>query len=48
MERANRTGARAAIILGEAEIARGVAQLKDLETGDQAEVAIADLVSKLA
>ena len=48
MERANRTGARAAIILGEAEIARGVAQLKDLETGDQAEVAIADLVAKLA
>jgi histidyl-tRNA synthetase len=48
MERANRTGARAAVILGEAEIARGVAQLKDLETGDQAEVAIADLVAKLA
>ncbi len=48
MERANRTGARAAIILGDAEIARGVAQVKDLETGDQAEIAIADLVAQLA
>ena len=48
MERANKTGARAAILLGEAEIARGVAQLKDLETGAQAEVPIAELVAKLA
>ena len=34
MERANRIGARAAVILGEDEIARGVAQVKDLATGD--------------
>ncbi|MCW3472956.1 histidine--tRNA ligase [Limobrevibacterium gyesilva] len=47
MERANRIGARAAVILGEAELARGVAQLKDLGTGEQAEVPIAELVAKL-
>ena len=32
MERANRSGARAAVIIGEAELARGVAQVKDLAT----------------
>jgi histidyl-tRNA synthetase len=47
MERANRAGARAAIILGEDEIARGVAQLKDLATGAQAEVNLAELAAKL-
>ena len=30
MERANRIGARAAVILGEDDLARGVAQVKDL------------------
>ena len=30
MERANRTGARAAVILGDDDIANGVAQVKDL------------------
>ncbi len=34
MERANRIGARAAVILGDDDIARGVAQVKDLATGD--------------
>ena len=47
MERANRIGARAAIILGEDEAARGVAQLKDLGTGAQEEVAIDQLAAKL-
>ncbi len=47
MERANKTGARAAVILGETEIARGVAQLKNLTTGEQAEVPLAELVAKL-
>ncbi len=41
MERANRIGARAAVILGDDEIARGVAQVKDLHTGAQEEVALA-------
>ena len=35
MERANRTGARAAVILGDDDIANGVAQVKDLATGTQ-------------
>jgi histidyl-tRNA synthetase len=43
MERANRSGARAVVILGEAELARGVAQVKDLASGAQQEVAMADL-----
>ncbi|CAH2603651.1 histidine--tRNA ligase [Rhodovastum atsumiense] len=47
MERANRIGARAAVILGEAEVARGVAQVKDLATGAQAEVPVADLPARL-
>ncbi len=48
MERANRIGARAAVIIGEAELARGVAQLKDLATGAQSEVELAELAAKLA
>lgn len=48
MERANRIGARAAVILGESEVARGVAQLKDLASGEQSEVALADLPTRLA
>ena len=43
MERANRIGARAAVIIGDAELARGVAQVKDLATGTQAEVPLAGL-----
>jgi histidyl-tRNA synthetase len=48
MERANRIGARAAIILGDEELARGVAQVKDLLSGAQSEVAIAELAATLA
>ena len=48
MERANRIGARAAVLIGEAELARGVAQVKDLATGAQGEVALAELADKLA
>ncbi len=48
MERANRIGARAAVIIGEAELARGMAQLKDLATGAQSEVVLAELVARLA
>jgi histidyl-tRNA synthetase len=47
MERANKIGARAAVILGEAELARGVAAVKDLAAGTQAEVALGDLVQHL-
>lgn len=48
MERANRVGARVAVLIGEAELARGVAQVKDLATGEQGEVALADLPARLA
>ena len=48
MERANRISARAAVIIGDAELARGVAQVKDLATGAQSEVALAGLAAHLA
>ena len=47
MERANTTGAHTAVIIGESEIARGVAQVKNLGTGDQTEVAVAELANRL-
>jgi histidyl-tRNA synthetase len=47
MERANRIGARAAVILGEAELARGVAQVKHLGTGAQEEVPLAEIAARL-
>jgi histidyl-tRNA synthetase len=43
LERANRIGARAAVILGDTEIARGVAQVKDFVSGAQQEVPLAEL-----
>jgi histidyl-tRNA synthetase len=47
MERANRTGARAAVILGEDDIANGVAQVKDLQTGTQEAVPFGQIPSRL-
>jgi histidyl-tRNA synthetase len=47
MERANRTGARAAVILGDDDIANGVAQVKDLTTGTQEAVPLAHIPSRL-
>jgi histidyl-tRNA synthetase len=47
LERANKISARAAIILGEDEAARGMAQVKHLDTGVQQEVALADLAAHL-
>jgi histidyl-tRNA synthetase len=47
MERANRTGARAAIILGDTDIAAGVAQVKDLQTGTQEAVAFDQIPARL-
>jgi histidyl-tRNA synthetase len=47
MERANRIGARAAVIIGDDDIARGVAQVKDLTTGEQEAVALAELAARL-
>ena len=48
MERANRIGARAALILGDAELAEGVAQLRDLDAGTQERVPLAEVAGRLA
>ena len=47
MERANRIGARAAVIIGDDDIARGVAQVKNLATGEQEAVALAEIAARL-
>ena len=46
MQRANKLNARAAIIIGDDELAKGVAQLKDLDSGEQREVALDKLVPR--
>jgi histidyl-tRNA synthetase len=48
MERANKTGARAAVLVGGDEMTRGVAQVKNLVTGTQSEVPLAELVAALS
>ncbi len=48
MERANRIAAGFAVILGEEEVARGVAQLKHLQRGTQEEVALDRLPAHVA
>jgi histidyl-tRNA synthetase len=48
MERANRMKARAAVILGEDEIAAGIAQLRDLDAGTQETVPLAEVPERLA
>ena len=47
MKRANRLNARAAIILGPDEAARGAATLRDFDSGSQEEVALASLSEHL-
>ncbi|MER6612982.1 histidine--tRNA ligase [Streptomyces xantholiticus] len=47
MKNANRSGARYAIIGGERDLAEGVVQLKDMESGEQEPVALADLVAEV-
>jgi histidyl-tRNA synthetase len=48
MKRANKINARVALILGEDELARGAVMLRDLDGGEQHEVALADVAEKLA
>ncbi|MFM8681425.1 MAG: histidine--tRNA ligase, partial [Alphaproteobacteria bacterium] len=48
LEVANKRNARAAVILGEDELARGAAAVKDLDTGEQSEVALDQLGARLA
>lgn len=47
MGKADKSGARFALIIGEDELAKGVAQLKDLKSGDQRELALASLADEL-
>ncbi len=47
MQRANKINARAAIIIGDDELAKGIAQLKDLDNGEQREVALDQLAAAL-
>ena len=48
LRRANRLDARAAVLIGEDEIGRGVVTVRDLDSGSQTEVAVAELPAKLA
>ena len=48
LSRADRLDARAAVILGEDELARNVATVRDLDSGDQEEVALSGLADRLA
>ncbi len=47
MERANKLGARAAVLLGTDDLAAGVAQVKDLASGAQTAVPLAELPDRL-
>ncbi len=47
MQRANKLNARAAIIIGDDELAKGVAQVKDLDSGAQREVSLDGLAEAL-
>jgi len=47
MKAADRSGARYAVVVGDRDLDAGVAQVKDLSTGDQTAVALADLVTML-
>ncbi|MGW1195917.1 histidine--tRNA ligase [Streptomyces sp. NPDC002536] len=47
MKSANRSGARFALVAGERDLAEGVVQLKDLESGEQRPVAFDTVVSEL-
>ena len=48
MKRANKLQARFAVILGDDELARGAATLRDLDSGEQSEVPLPELQDRLA
>ena len=48
MKRANRIGARFAVLLGEDELKREAASLRDLDSGEQSEVPLGALKDRLA
>jgi histidyl-tRNA synthetase len=47
MRSADRSGARYTLVVGERDLAEGVAQLKDMETGEQQAVALDAVVGKV-
>ncbi|MFH8750101.1 histidine--tRNA ligase [Streptomyces rimosus] len=47
MKSANRSGARFAVVAGERDLAEGVVQLKDLESGEQTPVALGEVVEEV-
>ncbi|NRD88749.1 histidine--tRNA ligase, partial [Sphingopyxis sp. BSNA05] len=47
MQKANAAGAAHAVIIGENELANGVAAVKNLATGDQREIVLGGLVEAL-
>lgn len=48
LEVANKRHARAAVILGDDELARGAVQVKDLDTGEQSDAPLGELEARLA
>jgi histidyl-tRNA synthetase len=48
MKEAGKLGARCAVILGDDEVARGVAAVRDMATGEQREVATVDVTAAVA
>jgi histidyl-tRNA synthetase len=47
MRRADRIGARAAVLLGEDELAKGIATVRNLDSGEQMEIPLDDLPARL-
>ncbi|MCX3062538.1 histidine--tRNA ligase [Streptomyces beihaiensis] len=47
MKNANRSGARYALVAGERDLAEGVVQVKDMESGEQDAVAVDEVVAEL-
>ncbi|MEV5980559.1 histidine--tRNA ligase [Streptomyces sp. NPDC052114] len=47
MKNANRSGARFTVVAGERDLAEGVVQLKDMESGEQAAVSVDEIVAEL-
>ncbi|WP_055698913.1 MULTISPECIES: histidine--tRNA ligase [Streptomyces] len=47
MKNANRSGARFTVVAGERDLAEGVVQLKDMESGEQSAVAVDEIVAEL-
>jgi histidyl-tRNA synthetase len=48
MRRADRIGARAAILIGDDELAKGAATVRNLDSGEQSEVPLGELAAHLA